>query len=393
MSPLTLKLPLIVRLGGFHLLKSFLGSFRYIMEGSGIEDLIKSIYPGSGDPFVNGVLSGGAYYEALRCHFLIDAAIVNHIMKGKLSEDDLRAVEDFLLKTLEKEDGCKHPVSQVMEFQLTLESVVKNLKSNGRTNSLWLQYHQHVSLMKVYIRAERLHDLDAQLSSVNAMLTTFAAAGHLNYAKGARLYLELMERYEVDHAKVVTTFAKKGYHTVRYNTDQWFGVWSDLAIEQRLMKPLKSIGGLKQGRFRNPDNSHKLWCSTADHLSDVNELMSKPINTSSRARTVQPHIDARASSRKRDNRIIQQLSNWLQENDPFDSDRQPGVLVSFNTGLISREDDHVNPENAYSIGLAIQSQHDGLGFSATMHSKDKVKPLSNLKKPVKVKEKDIYIDP
>ena len=53
--------------------------------------------------------------------------------------------------------------------------------------------------------------LDAQLSSVTAMLTTFAAAGHLNYAKGARLYLELMERYEVDHAKVVTTFAKKGY--------------------------------------------------------------------------------------------------------------------------------------------------------------------------------------
>ena len=49
-------------------------------------------------------------------------------MKGELSEDNLRAVEDFLLKTLEKEDGCKHPVSQVMEFQLTLESVVKNLK-------------------------------------------------------------------------------------------------------------------------------------------------------------------------------------------------------------------------------------------------------------------------
>ena len=85
-----------MRLGGFHLLKSFLGSVGYIMEGSGIEDLIKSIYPGSGDHFVNGVLSGGAYYEALRCHFLIDAAIVNHIMKGKLSEDDLRAVEDFL---------------------------------------------------------------------------------------------------------------------------------------------------------------------------------------------------------------------------------------------------------------------------------------------------------
>jgi hypothetical protein len=96
-------------------------------------------------------------------------------MKDKMSEDDLKAVEDFLLKTMEKEDGCKNPVSQVIKFQHMLKSMAKTLESKGRTNALWLQYHQHVSLMKVYIRAERLHDLDAHLSSVTAMLPTFAA--------------------------------------------------------------------------------------------------------------------------------------------------------------------------------------------------------------------------
>ena len=68
------------------------------------------------------------------------------------------------------------------------------------------------------------------------------------------------------------------------------------------------------------------------------------------------------------------------------------MLVSFNTGLLSRESDKINPEKAEDIGRDIQMKHDGLDYTATMQTKNKVKPLSHLKKSVKVTDKAVYID-
>ena len=60
-------LPNIPRLGGFHLLKSFLGLIGYLMKGSGLEDCIKLLYP-------DQIVFGNAYYKALRAHFMINAS-------------------------------------------------------------------------------------------------------------------------------------------------------------------------------------------------------------------------------------------------------------------------------------------------------------------------------
>ena len=40
-------MPMIARLGGFHLLKSFLGCIGYIMRDSGLEEVFQMIYSGS----------------------------------------------------------------------------------------------------------------------------------------------------------------------------------------------------------------------------------------------------------------------------------------------------------------------------------------------------------
>ena len=391
----TLKLPVMVRLGGFHMLKSFLGSVGYIMGGSGIEDMIKLIYPGCGDTFVSHILSGGAYYKALRCHFLIDAAIVCHIMKEKVSDGELDKARASILSLLQQQNWKESDtIDQVGPFQRNLMEAVENLKSAGRTPHLWIQYHEQITLVKSFVRAERLHNFDLHLSCVTMMLPTFAAAGHINYGKGARLYLELMAEYETFYPGVINTFANKakGYHTVRYSTNEWSGIWPDLAIEQRLMKPIKSSGGLKGGRLRN-FNSHKLWIGTLDHMAEINEEMSKLVTAKSNLKDKAPlHVDARNSSRNRDSAILHQLFSWLTENNPFEELRNPDILVSFSSGLISRGNDGINPEKAMEVGLQIQTNHDGHNYSVTMHTKDKVKPLSTLQKAVKVKDKIIYID-
>ena len=67
------NLPVIPRLGGFHLLKSYLGFLGNIIEDSGLLELIQLIYPG----FIaaSHILNGGRFDKAIRAHLLIDAAI------------------------------------------------------------------------------------------------------------------------------------------------------------------------------------------------------------------------------------------------------------------------------------------------------------------------------
>ena len=63
------KLPVVVRLGGFHFLKSYLGSIGAIMSGSGLEDVLERVYKGSST--VEHILSGSAYAKAIRAHLLV----------------------------------------------------------------------------------------------------------------------------------------------------------------------------------------------------------------------------------------------------------------------------------------------------------------------------------
>ena len=65
------KLEVVVRFGGFHFLKSYLGCIGYIMEGSGLAEAMEVLY---GPNTVQYILKGAAYSKALRAHFLTDAA-------------------------------------------------------------------------------------------------------------------------------------------------------------------------------------------------------------------------------------------------------------------------------------------------------------------------------
>ncbi|KAK5638255.1 hypothetical protein RI129_012550 [Pyrocoelia pectoralis] len=62
----------VVRLGGFHLLMSYLGAIGYIMSESGIEDLWTTVYAADS---VKKMLTGHAYARALRAHIMSFTAL------------------------------------------------------------------------------------------------------------------------------------------------------------------------------------------------------------------------------------------------------------------------------------------------------------------------------
>ena len=171
------NLPIIPRLGGFHLLKSYLGSLGNIMEHSGLLELIQLIYPGS--TTANHILDGGCFDKAIRAHLLIDAAIYQHIMKHAFTEEELGEMRTLMEKAADGKMGARHTDPVVVVFERRFEEIFKRLAKGGRTPALWVQYHYMVDVIKIFIRTERLADHNGHLSCiVTRMLDIFAAAGH-----------------------------------------------------------------------------------------------------------------------------------------------------------------------------------------------------------------------
>ena len=132
-----------------------------------------------------------------------------------------------------------------------------------------------------------------------------------------------------EHLAIIRSFKENGSHVVRYSSHEWSGIWSDLTIEQTLMRTAKSEGGPSGGRFRNGESAHRCWVQTLSHLSLINRL-SEPSSSSHIL-----HQDLANAQIKADGKAINAAKKWFDEMQPFDSDQDQNVLVSFSTGFFS----------------------------------------------------------
>lgn len=68
--------------------------------------------------------------------------------------------------------------------------VLKNIENNSncKTEKLWIQLLDMVSIMKNFIKAERMRDLMLHLESTLKILPFFATTGHNNYMKSSYMY-------------------------------------------------------------------------------------------------------------------------------------------------------------------------------------------------------------
>ena len=89
------------------------------------------------------------------------------------------------------------------------------LVEQSPTAKLWLQYIEYIETLKLFIRAERSGNWSLHLVAVTRMLNLFAATSHINYAKSARLYLQLMLELPKDFPWLHKMFINQGFHAVR----------------------------------------------------------------------------------------------------------------------------------------------------------------------------------
>ena len=82
--------------------------------------------------------------------------------------------------------------------------------------------------MKAFIFAERQSNWELHLDVVSEMLNLFAATGHTNYAKSARLYVQEIRKLPDTHPWLHSQFMNGDPK----NSPKWTGIWTDLVIER-----------------------------------------------------------------------------------------------------------------------------------------------------------------
>ena len=237
------------------------------------------------------------------------------------------------------EDDFEKGVEAIEKSELFQELIIKfadrkkMLQQSSRTAKFWLQYIQYVEILKDFIRSERTGNFSFHLITVRKMLNLFAATGHINYAKCGRLYLQQMLELETKYPWVHEKFAKDGYHTVRRTDRYWNGLWTDLIIEQVLMRSLKSRGGLTRGRGVT-ESTRTMWVGTMHRCAQVHNAMCNL--TGLQHRSSEQHVELTTSRRRRDKKDLDLFKNWIQNHNPFDESNPS--LRSLTSGLTAKID-------------------------------------------------------
>jgi len=143
--------------------------------------------------------------------------------------------------------------------------MLTKLSTCSWTAMLWIQYIDYSQILKDFIRADRTCDWLLHLSSLKKMLNIFAATGHRNYVKLARLYLQMMSELHESHPWLYKQLAG-GFHAPNGLLLGWLP--ADLIIEQRMMRTAKSRDGLTHGHGMS-ESVRVMWVKSLHRCATV----------------------------------------------------------------------------------------------------------------------------
>jgi hypothetical protein len=276
----------------------------------------------------------------------------------------------------------------MMKIYDDIQLVKSSISCESRTSKLWILYSNYIETVRLYIRAERTSDWELHLHATGKMLNLFAATGHIHYAKSCRLYLQTMLELPITHPWLYEQFATRKLFTVRRSQIYWAGLWTDLTIEQVLMRSIKNRGGMTRGRGMT-EQTRILWIYSMHQCASVHEAMAT--TTGAIHKTSEQHTEIGAARSTRDYNDLIKLYNWLCTNTPFKRD-QPN-LFSLSTGHTSDGTDSVNCDDAERIGFQIQQGLNHVTMiDAIIKRNQGIQTLQHLKKKITIDKEQVHID-
>ena len=292
------------------------------MSGFSLQEVLEQFYASN---VVSHMLSGKAVERAVRGHFLVDSAL-NAMLVSKAFQKDLSVIcqtqelessvqtgsteqphkashgdhgshrhnEEGQSGTSEIEvDAEKHLLDQLSQMfeevtsgRIAIADVqssplvqqvsdillaTKKCLQTSRNSKLWLQYMDMVDIIRKFLKAERTGHWKLHLQALQDMLPYLAASGHNLYTKSVYLYLQDMMKLQVQRRQVYTNFLQ-GYHVMHQSNIFWAGLSLDQAIEQILMKSVKTTGGLTRGRGMS-EVQRLVWLMSRPTCLEINNTM------------------------------------------------------------------------------------------------------------------------
>ena len=233
-------------------------------------------------------------------------------------------------------------------------------RSKCRTAKLWFQYMDMICILRDFIKAERTGNWNMHLESLKSMLSYFAASGHNLYVKSAWKYINQMEHLKEQKTEAAAFF-ETGYHVIRRTDTFWAGISSDLAIEQALMRSIKTTGGLTRGRGMS-ESQRALWILSRPDCAEMNDAMQT--FTGINYYSSDQHKEDGKSRQKHDTKDTMIFASFLEERSPFINAEN---LRNIETGVSATMD--VNVDNAKQVGDRILSSMESKSIRVFVQKK------------------------
>ena len=195
----------------------------------------------------------------------MQSALVNHITSTLVEENKLNVdeLESFYQKAMK--EGISNDELQILSeseafgnMDDSIASFLTTISEKSRTAKLWVVFIDYIKIVKEFIVAERSCNWYLHKQAIHEMLNLFAATGHRNYAKCARIYIQEMNHWMKSNEWLRNQF-EVGRHAVRRSNRFWAGIWYDLVIEQTLMRSIKCTWFWRKCP-KSLDNEHWLQC-------------------------------------------------------------------------------------------------------------------------------------
>ena len=301
-----------LRLGGMHMLMSYVGCIGSLMAGSGIVEVLSEAFAG-----VLKMLTGKKYPDNVRA---------------------LRMLVEELIRPLFQ--------TRNMICMDELQQALNDTASHSRTAKLWVNcLIKPVFTIMKYVRAEREADWPLHLASVHEMMPLFFAASHFNYARYGLYYLREMIAMPED----VRQHFMNGEHTMHHNPGVFNGIWSDMAIETTYMRYGHGQSGII-GITLRPETL-KIWAYSLHACNTVvNHLDLMRTQKQHRPESQTHHKEETKARVKCDSKDRKALRDKLELCiDPLHSEDNQESLVNIVTGQVLTHPS-LNVDNAVELG-------------------------------------------
>ena len=336
----------VQRLGGMHLLMSFIGCIGVLTTNSVFQEILQKAFSG-----VEKMLTGKKFPKNLRALRMVVEELLRDVIANFQRYGDLEA---YLRETSLKSKTSKHWVDNLIK---------------------------PIFIILLFVRAEREAERLLHLLAVRSMLPYFFAAGHHNYARYGLYYLRSMHKLPPEKLERFM----KGVHVTRHQRGYWNAIWSDMFIKTTFMRYGKGPGGivgvtLKPEVVKKWANSLHICTQILMGLDDIRER-----DTNKEKEFHKEEMPSRIKSDEEDRCVLRDALKSCVN--PLNTEIPS--LVNIHSGNIAK--DSVNVFTSVHIGENQLSEYESSwsdGFYSPI--KKVVNTMKVGKKSVKLDEIEVY---